>query len=99
MDCLLGPLPDGADREALVSLPLDALVTWRATLRDRNACHLVPVRARVDQRLAQIVAELVDVFARRLVVKSIDHEVKPGEELETEARLLDLAQVGLDFDV
>lgn len=95
VDDLLRLLSDGAHREGLVLFPLDALVAWRLAFGDAYASHVVAIGSRIDEGLAKIKTHLVHMLSGLLVVECIDDKVKFAEKRETEALLLDLAQVSL----
>lgn len=92
-------LADRADRESLILLPLNALITWCLTFHDAHTSHVVTIGSCIDQRLSKIEAKLVDVFTCFLIVKSVDDEIEIFKEMKAEPFFLDFAKMSIDFQM
>ena len=99
MDELLWLLANGAYWECLVLHSVNTLIARSLSLHNAYAGHIVAVRTCINERLAKVEADLIDVLPCFLVVEGVDNQVKVLEELVAKPVLLDLAQIRFNFDV
>jgi len=99
MNKLLRLLSDRAHWEALVFGPLNTLITRGLSFAYGYALGGIAIGSRVNERNVQVKAEVIDMLSRFFIVQSVNHDVKLTEKLKAKSILLNLADVGSDFNL
>ena len=99
MNELLRSLPYGANWKSLVLLSFNTLVAWRFSFHDTYTSHVISICTCIHEWLSKVKANLIYVFSSLFIVKSIDHQIKLFEEMESKSLLLDFSKVCFNIDV